>query len=226
MKAKILNCRTIVRRNWRGEKKPIFSLMSLKKYADQAEKAKNFNELLGIEGYGGKMYFQKFKHLIKNEKNPHFVFEKRSRRPPEDPVNLLLSFSYAMLSRLWTVALNLAGFDPFRGFYHKSRYGRPALALDMMEPFRPLICDSAVLTALNTGVLNPDGFSQNGGKIDWTEKNRKAFIHTFERRLAQKTTHPIFKYELSYRQLLDVQAKLLARFICDEIEDYPHFMTR
>ena len=226
VKAKIQNCRTILRRNWRPEKSPKFLLITLKKYADMADKAKDFKTLLGVEAYAAKNYFQSFNSMIKHQEGFPFAFEKRTRRPPEDPVNLLLSFSYAMLVRLWTVALSAAGFDPFRGFYHKSRYGRPALALDMMEPFRSLICDSSVLLAINNKEVKPDQFTRSGGKVGWTEKGRKNFISVFERRLNQELTHSVFKYKLSYRQLLDVQAKLFARHLFGEIEEYPHFMTR
>ena len=116
--------------------------------------------------------------------------------------------------------------NPFRGFYHKSRYGRPSLALDMMESFRPLICDSSVLLAINNGEVKPDQFIRSAGKVGWTERNRKNFISVFERRLSQKIKHPIFNYELSYRQLLEVQARLFVRYLFNEIELYPHIMTR
>ena len=226
VKAKIYNCRTILRRNWRIGKKPEFILMTLKKYAEQTDRAKSFKELLGIEGYAAKNYFQSFNLMIKNQEEFPFAFTKRSRRPPEDPVNLLLSFSYALLTRLWTVTLSAVGFDPFRGFYHKSRYGRPSLALDMMEPFRPLICDSSVLLAINNREVKPDQFIRNAGKVGWTEKSRKSFISVFERRLSQKIRHPVFNYDLSYRQLLEVQARLFVRYLFNEIDPYPHFMTR
>ena len=226
VKAKIRNCRTILRRNHRSEKPPDFLLMTLKKYAEETDKAKDFKTLLGIEAYAAKSYFQSFNSMIKKEDEFSFLFEKRTRRPPEDPVNLLLSFSYALLVRLWTVTLSAAGFDPFRGFYHKSRYGRPALALDMMEPFRPLICDSSVLSAINNREVKPDQFTISGGRVGWTEKARKSFISVFERRLCQELRHPIFKYKLNYRQLLDVQAGLFSRYLFGEIESYPHFMTR
>ena len=226
IRAKILNCRTLLRRNWKEREKPEFSLMQLKKYADLALKAKNFEELLGIEGYCAKEYFKSFNHLIKSNSSYIFHFEKRNKRPPKDSVNLLLSFSYAMLTRLWTHSLASAGFDPFCGFYHKSSYGRPALALDMMEPFRPLICDSSVLSAINNGELSAEGFKMSGGRVDWTEKNKKAFIAVFERRLSQEITHPIFKYKLTYKQLLKIQARLFVRYIYGELDKFPHIITR
>ncbi len=226
VKAKIYNCRTLLRRNWRLKEPPVFLLMTLKKYAEQTDCAKTFKELLGIEGYAAKIYFQGFKHMIKNSKDFPFTFDKRNRRPPEDPVNLLLSFSYALLTRLWTVTLSAVGFDPFRGFYHQSRYGRPSLALDMMEPFRSLVCDSSVLLAVNNGEVRPGQFTQSGGKVGWTDKSRKNFISTFERRLSQKITHPVFGYEINYRQLLEIQARLFARYLFNEIDTFPQFMTR
>ncbi len=226
VRAKIYNCRTLLRRNWRLKEKPESTLRTLKTYAEKTNDVENFKELLGVEGYSAKVYFQSFKNLIKNQNDFSFLFNKRNRRPPEDPVNLMLSFSYALLARLWTVTLSSVGFDPYKGFYHQSRYGRPALALDMMESFRPLICDSTVLLAINNREIQPNQFIYHGQKVGWRENSRKTFISIFERRLSQKVKHPIFNYKLSYRQLLEVQARLFARYLFNEINPYPHFMTR
>ncbi|MBC6415587.1 MAG: CRISPR-associated endonuclease Cas1 [Bdellovibrionales bacterium] len=226
VKAKIYNCRTLIRRNWRGTHKPENLLMILKKYAEKTNLAKNIQELLGIEGYSAHEYFQSFHLMIKNKESYPFHFTKRSRRPPEDPINLMLSFSYSLLTRLWTVTLSSTGFDAFRGFYHQSKYGRPALALDMMEPFRPLICDSTVLLAVNNKEIQEKDFIYNAGKVGWKPEGKKKFISVFERRLSQKIKHPVFKYEVSYRQLLEAQSRLLVRYLFDEIKEYPHIITR
>lgn len=106
----------------------------------------------------------------------------------------MLSFAYSMPTRQWFVTLSAVGFDPYRGIYHQPRYGRPSLALDMMEPFRPLIADSAVLTAINNGEVRPTDFISAAGSIHLSLSGRKRFIATFERRLAQKVTHPLFGY--------------------------------
>jgi CRISPR-associated endonuclease Cas1 len=155
-----------------------------------------------------------------------FDFRTRNRRPPTDPVNALLSFAYTLLVRAWSVALTAVGFDAFRGLYHQPRYGRPALALDMMEPFRPLLADSSVIQAINNGEVRPTDFIEAAGAVNLQADGRKRFIATFERRLDQEVTHPLFGYRVSYRRLLEIQARLLGRFLLGELREYPNFTTR
>ncbi len=228
VRAKILNCRTILRRNWRGDNKPDHLARRLRQFADKASRAENLNELLGYEGTAAADYFGHFSSLIKSDGGDEFAFDfnGRNRRPPADPVNALLSFAYAMLTRQWTVTLAAVGFDPYRGFYHQPRYGRPALALDMMEPFRPLLADSAVLTAINNGEVRPSDFISAAGSVNLSPSGRKRFIATFERRLNQKITHPLFGYRITYQRVLEIQARLLARYLMGEILEYPNLMTR
>jgi len=161
--------------------------------------------------------------MLRSDERPGmaFDFNTRNRRPPKDPVNAMLSFAYAMLTREWTVTLAAVGLDPYRGFYHQPRFGRPALALDMMEPFRPLLADSTVLMVVNNGEMHPSDFVHSAGSCNLTDPGRKRFIAAFERRLQQEMTHPIFKYKVSYRQLLEVQARLLVRFLSGEIPRIP-----
>lgn len=184
--------------------------------------------LLGVEGAGASRYFRNFSGMLKTDTDPgmSFDFMGRNRRPPRDPINALLSFAYAMLTREWTVALSAVGLDPYRGFYHQPRFGRPALALDMMEPFRPLVADSTVITVVNNGEVRPTDFVRAAGSCNLTDSGRKRFIAAFERRLQQEVTHPIFKYRVSYRRLFEVQARLLIRHLSGEIPDYPNFVTR
>jgi CRISPR-associated protein Cas1 len=118
------------------------------------------------------------------------------------------------------------GLDPYRGFYHQPRYGRPALALDLMEPFRPLIADSAVLQAINNGEIKPTDFITAGGAVALTGDGRKRFISAFERRMGHEITHPLFGYRVSYRRLLELQCRLLARHLLGEIPEYPQIITR
>jgi len=227
--AKIRNGRTLLRRNWRGEETPDTLLQSMKEDAERATRARSLEELLGIEGAAAARFFGAFPQLIKQEadaKNFAFDFTKRNRRPPTDPVNALLSYAYAMLTRTWTVTLTAVGFDAYRGYYHQPRYGRPALALDMMEPFRPLIADSAVLMAINNAEVRPTDFVAVGGSVSLKQDGRRRFISRFERRLQQEVTHPLFGYKLSYRRLMELQARLLGRFLLEEIPDYPNFTTR
>ena len=157
----------------------------------------------------------------------HGVFQVARRRcPPADPVNALLSFSYALAVRPFLGALVSAGSDPYQGFYHRPRHGRPALALDMMEPFRPLLCDSTVLMAINNGEVGPGSFVTNGPACALTPSGRKALIAAWERRLEQETTHPVFGYRISMRRLVAVQCRLLARHVTGEIAEMPHYVPR
>ena len=124
------------------------------------------------------------------------------------------------------MTLAAVGFDPFRGFYHQPRYGRPALALDLMEPFRPLLADSVVLTAINNGEVRARDFVTVAGSVNLTADGRKRFISGYERRLSQEVTHPVFGYRISYRRVLEVQARLLGRCLLGELFEFPQFVTR
>jgi len=229
VKAKILNCRTLLRRNWRTDESPDEIIDLLKRDATAAMRAKNLSELLGIEGAAASRYFGVFSHMIKKDDQDlafNFDFAHRNRRPPTDAVNALLSYAYSLLTRTWSVTLSATGFDPYRGFYHQPRYGRPALALDMMEPFRPLLADSCVLTAINNGEVKTNDFVKGAGAINLKADGRKRFIGVFERRLTQEITHPLFSYKVSYRRLLEVQSRLLGRYLLGELDSYPNFTTR
>lgn len=225
VQAKIANCRTILRRN--HVMVPETVLQDLKRDLQHAGQARSLEELLGIEGTAGRRYFSEFKGMLKAGGAPlEFDFDGRNRRPPKDPVNALLSLAYAMLTREWTVTLHAAGLDPFLGFYHQPRYGRPALALDLMEEFRPLIADSAVLTAINNGEVRSTDFIRRMGTVALTTEGRRRFIETYERRMNQEITHPVFGYQVSYRRVLEVQARLFGRYLLGEIPHYPAFTTR
>ncbi|GAB4176083.1 MAG: CRISPR-associated endonuclease Cas1 [Rhodocyclaceae bacterium] len=230
VEAKILNSRTFLRRNWRPEEKPEALLDSLKQDALQARRGGSLGTLLGTEGAAAARYFGAFASLIKSESGHEhefaFDFNARNRRPPTDPVNALLSFAYALLTRTFTVTLAAVGFDPYRGYYHQPRYGRPALALDLMEPFRPLIADSAVIQAINNGEVRPTDFVRAGHAVALSSEGRKRFIAAFERRLSHEITHPVFDYKVSYRRVLEIQARLLGRYLLGEISDYPNLVTR
>lgn len=227
---KILNSRTLLRRNWRGaddSPAPKELLAALREDMRHAGRASSLAVLLGVEGAAASRYFQNFRSMLREASDGlQFDFSTRNRRPPKDPVNALLSFAYAMLTREWTMALSAVGLDPYRGFYHQPRFGRPALALDMMEPFRPLVADSVVLTVINNGEVRPEDFVSAAGGCNLKDGGRKKFIQTFERRLQQEITHPIFKYRITYRQLFEVQSRLLVRWLSGEIPTYPVFVTR
>ncbi len=229
VQAKILNGRTLLRRNWRGDEGERDAVLrDLKRSAARAGQASGLDALLGIEGEAASVYFRAVPALLKpaDDGLPPFQFERRNRRPPADPVNALLSFAYAILTRTLATALAGCGLDPLRGYYHQPRHGRPALALDLMEPFRPILADSAVLQAINGGELQPEDFVTTSAGCALTASGRRRFLGTIERRLSQETTHPLFGYRVSLRRLIQVQCRLLGRHLLGEIERYPHYLPR
>lgn len=222
---KARNQRTMLLRN--HEEPPPETLRAMKSLIDRAEQAQSLEELLGLEGNAARLYFSSFSGMIKNaSEGLLFDFDGRNRRPPRDPVNALLSLGYSVLAKDLTIAAYAVGFDPFVGYYHQPRFGRPALALDLMEPFRPLIVDSAVLSAINTGMLTANHFIHAGQSVALTPDGRKAFFRAYEARMDTMVTHPLFDYRVSYRRLLEIQTRLLARVLDGEIADYPVFVTR
>jgi CRISPR-associated protein Cas1 len=180
---KIRNQRTMLLRN--HIEPPEQTLRTLKELAAKAERGASLEELLGIEGAAGRFYFGDFAGMLKNTDDENapspvsFDFTCRNRRPPKDPVNALLSLGYSLLAKDFTLACYAVGFDPLMGFYHQPRFGRPALAFDLTEPFRPLIADSAALNAINTRMLTPRVFS------------RPAMRRYYRRRVASRFTGPM-----------------------------------
>jgi CRISPR-associated protein Cas1 len=232
---KIRNQRTLLQRN--HIEPPEVALRQLKILAEKAETASELDSLLGIEGSAARVYFGEFAGMLKAEEESDdvhrgaptefsFDFTQRNRRPPRDPVNALLSLAYSILVKDLTITCYALGFDPYWGFYHQPRFGRPALALDLMEPFRSLIADSVVLTAINTRMVTAADFIRSGPSVALKPSGRKGFFHAYELRMDTLVTHPMFEYRVSYRRLLEIQARLLARFLNGEIEDYPVFITR
>lgn len=224
--AKVANCRTLLRRN---HELPIEqALQQMKWDIEQAGKTESLDQLLGVEGLAARRYFEYFDGMLKlaDPLFPEFDFNGRNRRPPRDPINALLSLAYAMLAREWTVVIQSVGLDPYLGFYHQPRYGRPALALDLMEEFRPIIADSAVITAINNGEVTIKDFIKELGAVSLTPEGRSRFIQTYERRMSSEIAHPVFGYRISYRRVFEVQARLLGRYLTGEIPEYPAFVTR
>jgi CRISP-associated protein Cas1 len=226
---KIRNSRVLLMRN--HTEPPRDTVDALAQHAKDAATAPSMATLLGIEGNAARLYFAAFSGMLKpriqSEDSPwRFDFDGRNRRPPRDPINALLSFAYAMLAKDITVIAQITGFDPYLGFYHQPRYGRPSLALDLMEEFRPIVADSAVLAAINNGVLTPADFTRSGPTVALSPTGRRKFIQIYESRLASEITHPIFGYRVSYRRILEVQMRLLGRFLTGELAEYPAFTTR
>jgi len=227
VEGKIRNCRTLLRRN--NPDVPEAALEELARLAKLASEATDAGALLGMEGAAANVYFSNFAGMLKaspGECAPAFDFQERNRRPPKDPVNALLSFLYAILAKDATVTLLSVGFDPYLGFHHRPKYGRPALALDLMEEFRPLVADSAVISLINNRETTPDDFIEKGIGVTLKPEGKKTVIEAYERRMDSLVTHPIFGYSISYRRVLEVQARILARHLAGEVPAYEPFCTR
>ena len=230
--AKVRNSRTMLRRNWRAERGTDGkeeALAGLKRVARRALHASDVQQLLGLEGEAAAIYFSCFEKMLATnatEELEEFSFTTRNRRPPTDPVNAMLSLSYALLARTLTTTISTTGLDPYMGLYHRPRHGRPALALDHMEPFRAILADSCVIQVVNNGEIKPNDFVSNGPACSLKPAGRKALIAAFERRLEHITTHPLFGYRVSMRRLVEVQTRLLARHLQGEIVKYPHYLPR
>jgi len=241
--AKIQNQRTLLMRN--HIEPPADALRFIKNLKWESERAESLASLLGIEGLAARIYFEHFNGMIKTNRDSaghskqeqnaskeiggdwlRFDFEGRNRRPPRDPVNALLSLGYSLLAKDLTITCAGVGLDPYLGFYHQPRHGRPALALDLMEPFRSLVVDSTVITAINNRMIEPKHFVSAGDAVALTAEGRKAFFRAYEQRMDQLVTHPLFDYRVSYRRILEIQTRLLARCLTGEIWDYPTFVTR
>lgn len=224
---KISNCRVLLRRN--AKRDETGAIERLAKAVNEVDRADSTATLRGIEGAAARTYFTSFESMISDQVSDTerpFSFEGRNRRPPTDPINCMLSFGYALLTKDLTITTMLVGFDPYMGFYHRPRFGRPALALDLAEEFRPLIVDSVVVSVINNGELRPNHFEARGPGINMTKDGRRAFLRAYERRMATEVTHPLFGYKITYRRVLEVQARLLGAVILGEIPNYQAFRTR
>jgi CRISPR-associated protein Cas1 len=187
----------------------------------------SMESVLGTEGQGAALYFAEFGRFLKPlPDGKGFDFQSRNRRPPRDPVNALLSFAYAMLAKDCFGAVCTVGFDPYKGFFHSNRHGKPSLALDLMEEFRPVIADSVALTLVNNESLSPSDFITWRGACNLTDAGRKAFFAAYEQRKATVVTHPVYGYRMSYARMLEVQARMLAAFVRGEVPSYTGFTVR
>jgi len=219
---KIRNQRTLLRRNHRGDPRP--AVNELARLARGAQRVATMQSLLGIEGTAARVYFSQLPGMLRS--SLAFDFQERNRRPPRDPVNALLSFLYTLLLKDCTAAVIAVGLDPYIGFYHQVHYGRPSLALDLAEEFRPLIGDSTVLTVINTAMVGPEDFLQRGPAWTIKDQTRRRVVEAYEARMETLIAHPLFGYSISYRRILEVQARLLARVVAGELEHYRPFVTR
>jgi len=224
--AKLTNQRVLLRRNG-GDAIPEEVTNGIRHAAQAALRAGSIDSLRGHEGNGGRLYFGCFASLLREGPfRDRFDLEGRNRRPPRDPVNALLSFAYSMLTREWVTVCRTVGLDPFLGFYHALRYGRPSLALDLMETFRPLCADSVVVRAINNGEIGESDFIERLEAVTLTDGGRRRFLRSFEQRLSQEIAHPVFGYRLSYRRVFEVEARLLSRHLLGELPTYEPITTR
>ncbi|MCA9948902.1 MAG: type I-D CRISPR-associated endonuclease Cas1 [Anaerolineales bacterium] len=181
-----------------------------------------YGRLQGLEGSGTAHYFNCFKSLLNDPK----MFNGRTRRPPRDPVNALLSYGYTILLNQMTSAIYTVGLDPYIGYLHRSRFGKPALALDLMEEFRPLIVDSVVISIFNNKIIKPHQFIKEFGTYRLTKNGRRIFLTKLEARFDEAITHPTFDYKTTYRRSLELQVRLLAKYLLGEIPTYPPMLIR
>jgi CRISP-associated protein Cas1 len=180
--------------------------------------------LRGLEGNAANLYWSVFDYLITN---PAFRFSGRNRRPPLDPVNCLLSFIYTLLAHDVRSALETVGLDPQVGFLHRDRPGRPSLALDLMEEFRPCLADRLVLSLINRDQLKPKDFQiTESGAVLMREEARKTVISAWQERKKEELTHPFTGQKMPVGLLWHIQAQLLARYVRGDFDEYPPFIWR
>lgn len=223
---KIRNCRVLLRRN--GGDSVIRAVNQLGELATAAEHVDSVAELLGTEGVAARLYFDALPSLVTRAAalpGPSFT-GLRNRRPPTDAVNCLLSFCYGLLTKEVMAACLAVGFDPYIGLYHRPRFGRPALVLDLAEEFRPLLADSVTLTVINNGEVNSSDFVVRAGAVTLTQDGRRSVIRAWERRMSTVVRHPLFGYKVSYRRAVELQARILAACLVGEFEQYEPMVTR
>lgn len=223
IRCKIHNQRVMLMRNGHT---PAANLRALADLRAAAQSAPDLGTLLGAEGAAAAIYFAQFESMLKQRQGWAFDWRGRNRRPPRDPVNALLSLGYSVLVKELAGVCHAVGLDPFLGFLHQPRYGRPALALDLMEEFRPLIADSVAISLVNRSELGPEDFVRSASGTFLNERGRKAFWEAWFRRLDAEVSHPEFNYTMSYRRMFEVQCRQLWRFLRGEAPAYHGFTTR
>ncbi|WP_413168315.1 type I-D CRISPR-associated endonuclease Cas1d [Capilliphycus salinus ALCB114379] len=186
----------------------------------------SINSLRGLEGAGSAAYFGCFNELINS--NSGFSFQFRNRRPPTDPVNSLLSLGYSLLRHDVQSAVNIVGFDPYLGYLHVERYGRPSLALDLMEEFRPIVVDAVVFNAINNKLLGLNDFVTEplSNAVSLTYEGLKTFLRLYEQKKQSKFKHPVLKKQCTYQESFEIQARLLAKYLMEETDKYPPLILK
>ncbi len=184
------------------------------------ERAENVDQIRGLEGQGANLYFGVFDFHLRQQRSD-FFFRTRTRRPPLDKINCLLSFLYALVRHDCIAALTATGLDPFVGYLHADRPNRPSLALDLMEEFRPLLADRLAITLINRKQIATKDFNEReGGAIEFTPTGRKAVIAAYQTRKQETLQHPVLEQECRIGQLMLIQARILARHLRGDIPEY------
>jgi CRISPR-associated protein Cas1 len=229
---KIANARTVLLRAARdhADKSDQTALQTAVVHLDRclsdAQRAADLDALRGVEGEAARTYFSVFDHLITAQKEA-FTFHDRSRRPPLDNVNALLSFLYAMLAHDARAACEAAGLDPAVGFLHRDRPGRPGLALDLMEEFRAFLADRLALSLINRRQVQASGFkAAASGGIQMDDATRKAVLVAYQKRKQEEIRHPFLGEKTTVGLLLHLQARLLARYLRGDLDGYPPFIWK
>ena len=227
VRGKLKNYRNVLLRGQRESTELDFekALTQLDHAIAPIETTAAIDSLRGLEGAGSAAYFGCFDRLIRSEE---FRFEARRRRPPTDPVNALLSLGYSLLRHDVQSALNLVGFDPYLGYLHTQRYGRPSLALDLMEEFRPLVVDAVVLSGLNRRAIAPADFVTEplSGAVSLTPEGLRAFLRLYELKKQSKFKHPVLQTQCSYQESFEIQARLLAKYLMTQTDKYPPLILK
>lgn len=222
--AKITNQRTLLMRNHASLPQSVPE--DLAREAGRAAAAGSLDAVRGHEGQAAAIYFAHFAGMFKGDLGAEFDANGRQRRPPPDPINSCISLGYTMLTHECVAALRTARLEPSIGGFHVSKPGRPALALDLMEPFRPLIADSVAIAAFNRGELTAGHFMRTASGCALTDAGRKAFFNAYGRRMNTEVTHPVFEYRLSYRRMIALHARMIAAWFSGEIPSLAFLTTR
>ncbi len=182
--------------------------------------------LRGLEGAGATAYFSVFDDMILREKE-YFYFHGRNRRPPLDAINAMLSFAYNLLSNECASALESVGLDAYVGFLHRDRPGRSSLALDLMEELRPCFADRFVLTLVNNRIVTKGDFSQSeSGAVQFSEQGRRKFLKSWQERKQETISHPFLEEKIPWGLVPYIQALLLARYLREDLDEYPSFLWK
>ena len=221
---KLRNSRALAYRMRRSRPQIAAALLERIEHAVEAvARADDLDTLRGVEGAAAKAYFQ----VLRGALRPEMTFEKRTRRPPRDPANALLSFGYTLLTQNLMTACEVVGLDPYDGFFHADKYGRPALALDLVEEFRGPVVDSVVQLVINKRIIGPRDFTERpGGGIYLSNRGLRRFLQQYTRRLNTAILHPRYDRRLTYQRIFEVQARLLAKTIGGELDNYRPFRVR